>query len=56
MNLIFLSLNRVMALEKEKVSQLYGKKSEFRKEFCHLEEQEVKLTAERKKESKLPMF
>ena len=42
-----------MALEKEKASQLYGKKNEFRKDFCELEEHELKLTAERKRESEL---
>jgi len=41
---------KAMALEKEKASQLYGKKNEFRKDFCDLEEHELKLTAERKRE------
>ena len=45
-----------MALEKEKASQLYGKKNEFRKDFCDLEEHELKLTAERKRESELSLY
>ena len=58
-NAIFLSyshLNRIIALEKEKSSQLYGKKSEFRKDFCELEEHEVRIAAERSKESKLSHY
>eukprot|EP00795_Rhopilema_esculentum_P005900 gene5900-11235_t len=41
---------KIIALEKEKSSQLFGKKHEFRKEFCDLEEQEVKLSSDRSKE------
>ena len=41
-----------MLLERERTSQLYSRRHEFRKVFCALEEAEVKLSQQRKAESK----
>ena len=47
------SLYRITNLDREKGTHLYNKRSDFRKEFCVLEEHELKLLSERKQESKL---
>ncbi|XP_065836243.1 coiled-coil domain-containing protein 112-like isoform X1 [Oscarella lobularis] len=41
---------RASLLEKEKSAHLYSKRSEFRSEFCQLEETDLKLVEERKQE------
>ena len=43
--------HRVVSLERERNSQLYNRRHEFRKVFCSLEETEIKLNQERKTES-----
>ena len=48
---VFLTLCRELALEREKVTQLYSKKHDFRSNFCSLEEVDLKLCAQRKNES-----
>lgn len=48
----FSSYQRAMLLERERSSQLYSRRHEFRKVFCALEEAEVKLNQQRKAESK----
>ena len=44
---------RVSALEKERNTPLYSRRSEFRKDYCELEELDLKGTNDRKTESKL---
>ena len=48
----FLLIVRISALEKDRNTPLYGRRSEFRKDYCELEEVDLKGTNERKSESK----
>ena len=48
---VFLTFCRELALEREKVTQLYSKKHDFRSNFCSLEEVDLKLCVQRKNES-----
>ncbi|XP_033115296.1 coiled-coil domain-containing protein 112-like isoform X2 [Anneissia japonica] len=41
---------KITAMEREKSTHLYNKRSDFRKEYCPLEEMEMKLNTERKAE------
>ncbi len=43
---------RISVLEKERNSQIFNKKHEFRKEFCEIEELEMKMANDRMNESK----
>ena len=43
---------RVLLLERERASQLYSKRHEFRGIFCSLEEAELRMHQQRKAESK----
>ena len=43
---------RISALEKDKNTPLYSRRSEFRKDYCELEELELKSTSDWKTESK----
>ena len=49
--LCFSPFCRELALEREKVTQLYNKKHDFHSNFCSLEEADLKLCAQRKNES-----
>ncbi|XP_071953020.1 coiled-coil domain-containing protein 112-like [Antedon mediterranea] len=42
--------HKITAIDREKNTQLYNKRNDFRKEFCPLEEMELKLNTERKAE------
>ena len=44
---------RISALEKDRNTPLYSRRSEFRKDYCELEDLDLKGTNDRKTESKL---
>ena len=48
----FLLIVRISVLEKDRNTPLYSRRSEFRKDYCELEEVDLKGTNERKSESK----
>lgn len=52
LNLTYLwSAFRICAIEREKGTHLYGKRNDFRKDYCTMEEQEMKMVSDRKTES-----
>lgn len=50
----FFLLSRVQAMEREKSSHLYSRRSEFREDYCQLEEMDKKFTDVRKSECLYP--
>ena len=49
--LLSVQIYRICALEKERNTPLYSRRSEFRKDYCELEEFDLKGTNDRKSES-----
>ena len=49
--LLSVQIYRISALEKERNTPLYSRRSEFRKDYCELEELDLKGTNDRKSES-----
>lgn len=47
-----LLIYRISALEKDRNTPLYSRRSEFRKDYCELEELDLKGSNDRKSESK----
>lgn len=46
-----MKIYRISALEKDRNTPLYSRRSEFRKDYCELEEFDLKGTNDRKSES-----
>lgn len=54
--LLSVQIYRISALEKDRNTPLYSRRSEFRKDYCELEEFDLKGTNDRKSESEYHLF
>ena len=50
--LLHVYIHRIQAMEREKCTHLYSRRSDFRQDFSQLEDQDNKSTGERKAERK----